>query len=168
MRLVTCLLTLLLSSTLVHADWKKDLKSAATQKAGAQVDQKLGIAYPAPAGAAVYFINLKNGDTVASPVLIQFGLKNAGICPAGLQSPDTGHHHLLIDDPQVDATVPLPVSEQIKHFGKGQTETTLTLAPGKHTLQLVFADWKHQPFNPSVQSEKISITVSGAAAPAGK
>ena len=69
------------------------------------------------------------------------------------------NHHLLIDSPEVDFTKPLPASDQVKHFGGGQTETSLELKPGKHTLQLVFADWKHQPFNPSVQYEKITITV---------
>lgn len=156
---VALLFTFCLSA---HADWKSDLSAAAVQKAGAQMDQKLGLAYPAPQGAEVYFINLKDGDTVTSPFLVQFGLKNMGVCPAGLQSPDTGHHHLLIDDPKVDLTQPLPVTDQIMHFGKGQTETMLNLKPGKHTLQLIFADWKHQPFNPSVQSQKITITVTAA------
>lgn len=149
--------------TAAHADWRSDLTNAAAQKAGATVDQKLGIATLAPAGAEVYFINLKNDDTVTSPFLVQFGLKNAGVCPAGLQSPGTGHHHLLIDNPKVDLTAPLPATDQIRHFGKGQTQTLLNLKPGKHTLQLLFADWKHQPFNPSVQSQKTTITVTGSA-----
>lgn len=150
---------LLLSATLVQADWKQDLKDAAQQKASAQMEQKLGIANPAPANAAVYFINLKDGDTVSSPLFIQFGLKNAGIAPAGVQNPTTGHFHLLVDDPTLDYTQPLPMTEQIKHYGGGQTETTVTLKPGKHTLQLLLADWKHQSFNPAVASPKITITV---------
>lgn len=150
---------LLLSATLVQADWKQDLKDAAQQKASAQMEQKLGIANPAPTNAAVYFINLKDGDTVSSPLFIQFGLKNAGIAPAGVQNPTTGHFHLLVDDPTLDYTQPLPMTEQIKHYGGGQTETTVTLKPGKHTLQLLLADWKHQSFNPAVASPKITITV---------
>ena len=82
-----------------------------------------------------------------------------GVAPAGTQGETTGHHHLLVDDPQVDLTVALPMTDNIKHFGGGQTETTLTLKPGKHTLQLLFADWKHQSFNPAVMSPKITITV---------
>lgn len=152
--------------TVAHADRQSDLTQAASQKASAAVGQKLGIATPAPAGAEVYFINLKNGDTVTSPFLLQFGLNNAGVCPAGLQSPGTGHHHLLIDNPKVDLTAPLSATDQIRHFGKGQTQTMLSLKPGKHTLQLLFADWKHQPFNPSVQSQKITITVTGPTTPA--
>jgi hypothetical protein len=92
-------------------------------------------------------------------VKVQFGLSGAGIAPAGTQVEGTGHHHLLIDDPKVDLTQPMPATDNIKHFGKGQTETSLDLKPGKHTLQLVFADWKHQPFNPSIASDKITITV---------
>jgi hypothetical protein len=151
--------TLILASGLVHADWKKDLKDAAQQKASQQVEQKLGIASPAPANASVYFINLKDGDTVTGPVLVQFGLKNAGVAPAGMQKEGTGHFHLLIDGPTVDYTQTLPMTDQIKHYGGGQTETTLTLKPGPHTLQILFADWKHLSFNPAVESAKISITV---------
>lgn len=153
------------ASGAAHADLMKDLKAAAKQQAGAKVEQTLGLANPAPAGSSVYFINLKAGATVSSPVLIQFGLKGAGVSPPGVQSADTGHHVLLVDDPSFDATLPLPLDNpKIVHFDKGQTETALKLTPGSHTLQLLFADWKQQAFNPSVQSEKLTVTVSGAAA----
>jgi len=142
-----------------HADAWKDLKNTAKQQASDKAAEQLGLATPAPANAKVYFINLKDGDTVSSPVKVQFGLSEAGVAPAGINREGTGHHHLLIDDPAVDFTQPLPMTEQVKHFGNGQTEVSVALKPGKHTLQLVFADWKHQPFNPSVQSEKITITV---------
>lgn len=142
-----------------HADSWKDLKNAAKQQASDKAAEELGLATPAPANAKVYFVNLKDGDTVSSPVKVLFGLSGAGVAPAGVNKENTGHHHLLIDSPEVDLTKPLPASDQVKHFGGGQTETSLELKPGKHTLQLVFADWKHQPFNPSVQSEKITITV---------
>lgn len=151
--------TLLLSATAVQADWKSDLKDAAMQKGSNTAAEKLGLATAAPADAKVYIISPKNGDTVSSPVTVQFGLSGAGVAPAGTQVENTGHHHLLIDDPTVDLTKALPSSDQVVHFGKGQTETTLKLKPGKHTLQLIFADWKHQPFNPSLGSEKITITV---------
>lgn len=142
-----------------HADTWKDLKNSAKQQASDKAAEQMGIATPAPANAKVYFIEPKDGATVASPVKVVFGLSDAGVSPAGYNKEGTGHHHLLIDSPTVDYTQPLPATAQVKHFGGGQTETTLDLKPGKHTLQLVFADWKHQPFNPSVQSDKITITV---------
>lgn len=142
-----------------HADTWKDLKNSAKQQASDKAAEKLGVATPAPANAKVYFIAPADGATVTGPVKVVFGLTNAGVAPAGMNKEGTGHHHLLIDNPTVDYTLPLPATDQIKHFGGGQTETTLDLKPGKHTLQLVFADWKHQPFNPSVQSEIITITV---------
>ncbi|ROH88805.1 DUF4399 domain-containing protein [Stagnimonas aquatica] len=149
----------LTATTAVQADWKDDLKSAAKQQAQTQAETSLGLPQPSPAGAKVYFINLKDGDTVKSPFVVQFGLKGMGVTAAGLQKENTGHHHLLIDSPVVDYSTSLPMTEQIKHFGGGQTEMELSLKPGKHTLQLLLADWKHQPHNPAVQSEKITITV---------
>ena len=150
---------LLLSATMVHADFAKDMKDAAVAKAGNAAAEKLGLPTAAPADAKVYIISPKNGETVSGPVKVLFGLSGAGIAPAGTQIEGTGHHHLLIDEPTVDLTLALPASDTVKHFGKGQTETSLDLKPGKHTLQLLFADWKHQPFNPSIASEKITITV---------
>jgi Domain of unknown function (DUF4399) len=121
----------------------------------------------APAGARVYIINLKNGDTVTSPFKVQFGLtSNMGVAPAGIDKENVGHHHLLIDTTLTpeEMTQPVVSDEKHMHFGKGQTETTVTLPPGKHTLQLVLANWTHIPFNPPVQSEVITITVKDAAA----
>ncbi len=157
--IVTSLLLAALANAAQAQDWKKSIKDAAKVQAQGQLESSLGLAKLAPAGAAVYIINLKSGDTVSSPVLVQFGLKNAGVAPAGTQGDTTGHHHILIDDPTVDYVQPLPATDQIKHFGGGQTETSLTLKPGKHTLQLLFADWKHQSFNPAIVSDKITITV---------
>jgi hypothetical protein len=115
----------------------------------------------APAGAQVYFIAPQNGAKLHSPVTVKFGLKGMGIAPAGVKFDNTGHHHLLVDTDvsglKLDA--PLPATDKIVHFGKGQTETTLTLAPGKHTLQLIFADYLHQSFDPPLTSKKITITV---------
>lgn len=113
-----------------------------------------------PAGAEAYLISPKDGAKVHSPVLVQFGLKGMGIAPAGVKFDNTGHHHLLIDtEAPADLGAPLPASEKIVHFGKGQTETTLTLAPGKHTLQLLLGDLNHVPHEPPVLSKKITITV---------
>jgi hypothetical protein len=116
---------------------------------------------PSPAGAEAYIISPKNGATVHNPVHIQFGLKGMGIAPAGVKFDNTGHHHLLIDtDAPADAGAPLPATDKIVHFGKGQTETSITLPPGKHTLQLLLADQNHVPHNPPVMSKKITITVA--------
>lgn len=114
---------------------------------------------PAPEGAEVYFINLADGAEVSSPVRILFGLRNAGVAPAGVEREGTGHHHLLINNPAYDATLPLPAGDFLRHFGGGQTETELVLEPGTYTLQLLFANYMHIPFEPSVASETITITV---------
>jgi hypothetical protein len=116
---------------------------------------------PSPPGATVYFINLKDGDTVMSPFKVQFGLTGMGVAPAGSQNPNTGHHHLLIDtqlspDQMKQA---IPADAQHRHFGGGQTEAALMLPAGQHTLQLVFADGSHIPHNPPVVSPVITVTV---------
>jgi hypothetical protein len=115
----------------------------------------------APAGAEVYIISPQNGATVTGPVTVRFGLKGMGVAPAGVKFDNTGHHHLLVDTDlsQVKLDAPLPATEKILHFGKGQTETVVTLAPGKHTLELLFADYLHVPFDPPLHSKKITITV---------
>jgi hypothetical protein len=121
----------------------------------------------APSGAYSYFVNLKNGDTVTSPFKVVFGLSpNMGVAPSGVEKPNVGHHHLLVDKTLTpeEMTQPIMVDEQHIHFGKGQTETTVTLPPGKHTLQLMLGDWTHIPFKPPVQSEVITVTVKGTAA----
>jgi hypothetical protein len=113
-----------------------------------------------PDGASVYFISPKNGDTVTSPFTVQFGLKGMGVAPAGVTLPNTGHHHLLIDVAKMpDMTMPLPATDQIRHFGGGQTEVDLTLPPGSHTLQLVFGDFLHTPHDRALVSEKITVMV---------
>jgi hypothetical protein len=115
----------------------------------------------APANAVVYFINLKDGDTAKSPFKVQFGLSGMGVAPAGVEKPNTGHHHLLIDTTLTpeQAKEPIPADDHHLHFGGGQTETTLTLPPGRHTLQLVLGDWSHVPFNPPIVSPVIAVDV---------
>lgn len=116
---------------------------------------------PSPAGAEVYIISPKDGATVKSPVTVVFGLKGMGVAPAGVKFEASGHHHLLIDtDVPADMNAPLPTTDQVKHFGKGQTEASVELTPGKHTLQLVLGDQNHTPHNPPVVSKKITVTVS--------
>jgi hypothetical protein len=116
---------------------------------------------PSPAGAKVYIINLKDGAEVTSPFLVQFGLSGMGVAPAGVEKPNTGHHHLLIDTKLTAEQMkqPIPADDTHKHFGGGQTEAMVTLPKGQHTLQLVLADWTHIPHEPPVMSEPITITV---------
>lgn len=113
----------------------------------------------APETATAYFISPQNGDTVSSPVKIIFGLKNMGVAPAGTDVKHTGHHHLIIDAPTPKAGQTIPADDNHKHFGKGQTETELSLDKGEHSLQLVLGDYIHRPHSKPVVSEVITITV---------
>jgi hypothetical protein len=114
---------------------------------------------PAPAGARVFIVSPKDGDTVATPVKVVFGAEGVGIVPATEASTTAGHHHLLIDTDLADPAVPIPADDKHVHFGKAQTETEVALAPGTHTLQLVLGDQLHIPFDPVIASEKVTITV---------
>lgn len=122
---------------------------------------------PAPDGAAVYFVNLQSGEVVTSPVTVIFGLENMGVAPAGTEKDKTGHHHLLVNRPPLgegeDGALefddPLPADEHHVHFGGGQTQTTIELEPGTHTLQLVLGDHSHIPHDPPIVSDVITITV---------
>ena len=115
---------------------------------------------PAPADARVYIIEPLDGATVPQTFTVKFGVEGIDIAPAGTDQPHSGHHHLLVDIATLpDLTVPLPANEHILHFGKGQTETQLTLAPGSHTLQLVFANYLHIAQKPALVSKRITVTV---------
>jgi Domain of unknown function (DUF4399) len=114
----------------------------------------------APHEATVFIVSPKNGATVGQDVLVKFGVKGIAVAPATDTAPNTGHHHLLIDEkelPPVDA--PIPNDATHKHYGKGQIEDTIHLTPGDHTLQLDFADATHMQFNPPLVSKKITIHV---------
>jgi Domain of unknown function (DUF4399) len=114
----------------------------------------------APPDAKVYIVAPQKAAKVKSPVTIVFGLKGMGVAPAGIKLDNTGHHHLLINtEVPTDLSAPLPATEQIVHFGKGQTEVTLTLKPGKYTVQLLLGDYLHIPHNPPVVSEKLTFFV---------
>jgi len=114
----------------------------------------------APDNAEVYFITPQDGDVVDSTFTVRFGLKGMGVAPAGVMQEKTGHHHLLIDlQEEPDFTKPLPANDNIRHFGGGQTETTITLKPGKHTLQLLVGNYAHIPNDNPVISKKITIEV---------
>jgi hypothetical protein len=115
----------------------------------------------APENALTYFLAPANGTTVTSPFTVRFGLRGMGVAPAGVTTPNTGHHHLLIDVETLPPdNVPIPNDANHRHFGLGQTETELTLPPGQHTLQLVLGDALHIPHQPPVRSDKITITVA--------
>lgn len=114
----------------------------------------------APETARAYLIAPGDGDTVSPDFTVKFGLSGMGIAPAGVAKDNTGHHHLLIDVAELpELTEPLPATEQIRHFGGGQTETQLSLAPGEHTLRLVLGNYTHVPHDNPVVSEPVTITV---------
>ena len=107
----------------------------------------------------VYFIAPKDGEEVSSPVVVRFGLRKMGVAPAGIQKESTGHHHLVVDAELPTPDLPIPASDNYRHFGKGQTEVELELTPGEHTLQLVLGDHMHIPHDPPVVSKRITIKV---------
>lgn len=110
--------------------------------------------------AKAYFIWPKNGAVVRGGKLwVRMGLRNCGIAPAGVESPNTGHHHLIVDTELPPFDEEIPNDRNHVHMGKGHSEFRLTLPPGKHTLQMLFADHNHVPHNPPIYSEKITITV---------
>ncbi|MEX0740051.1 MAG: DUF4399 domain-containing protein [Pseudohongiella sp.] len=112
----------------------------------------------APQGAQVYIVSPQHGDTVGTDFTVVFGLANMGVAPAGIEMPNTGHHHLLINKDELP-DLGQPLGADVMHFGLGQTQAAVTLEPGEHTLQLVLGDHMHVPHNPPVMSEKITITV---------
>ena len=107
-----------------------------------------------------YFISPGNGETLTSPVVVRFGLGGMGVAPAGVEKHGTGHHHLVVDADLPVSNLPIPKNDHYRHFGKGQTEVSLELAPGTHTLQLVLGDHLHMPHDPPVVSERITVTVA--------
>lgn len=110
--------------------------------------------------AQVWFVSPKDQSQVSSPVTIIFGSSNLNIAPAGDNQPNSGHHHLLVDMEELPALdMPLPASDQVIHFGKGQTEATIELSPGSHSLQLLLGNYAHVPHSRPVMSEKITIVV---------
>ena len=114
---------------------------------------------PAPEGARVYIITPEDGARLKSPVTVRFGLSGMGVAPAGVDRPKTGHHHLIVDAPLPPPGLPVPADERHVHFGGGQTETTIELPPGRHTLQLVMGDHRHVPHDPVVASEVVTIPI---------
>ena len=117
---------------------------------------------PWPEGAEVYIVAPADGAAVQSPVRVVFGLRGMGVAPAGVDHPNTGHHHLLVDTgaPEgEDLSYALPAEDTLIHFGGGQTETVIELPPGEHTLQLLVGDANHIPHDPPLISERITVQV---------
>jgi hypothetical protein len=110
-------------------------------------------------GATVFIISPKNGETVSSPVSVKFGVSGIAVAPAGDLRGNSGHHHLLVDAELPDMARPISSDETHLHYGKGQTEALIELAPGEHSLQLIMGDGLHIPHNPPVVSKPVVITV---------
>lgn len=128
--------------------------AAAGATSGAEIPRQ-----SAPEGAHLYFITPQDGATVSSPFTVRFGLSGMGVAPAGVSHAATGHHHLIVDAPLPPLDRPIPSDDHHHHFGGGQTETTLELPPGDHTLQLLLGDANHVPFDPPVVSKQITVHV---------
>ncbi len=116
---------------------------------------------PSPPDAKAYIIWPPDGQVIKGGKLwVRMGLKNMGVAPAGVDKPNTGHHHLLINTDLPPLDEPIPNDRNHLHFGGGQTEARLKdLPPGEYTLQMLMGDAKHYPHNPPVYSEKITIIV---------
>jgi hypothetical protein len=110
-------------------------------------------------GATVFFVSPADGDTVSSPFAVEFGISAMGVVRAGDNTPNTGHHHILIDTELPALAMPIPADEHHVHFGDGSLATELTLSPGEHTLQLLLGDHLHIPHEPPVYSQRITVTV---------
>ena len=100
-----------------------------------------------------------NGATVKAPVTVSFAIDGMALAPAGVSDPGTGHHHLLVDTGMPALDQPIPKDANHIHYGQGQTEAQVDLAPGQHTLQLLLGDGNHVPHDPPVASETITIIV---------
>ena len=115
---------------------------------------------PSPAGALVYFVDVKAGDTIPTKATVHFGLRGMGVAPAGSDRANAGHHHLLIDTDLPPLDKPIPNDFNHLHYGAGQTEAEVSLTPGEHTLQLLFGDKDHLPHSPPLSSPRIRVRVA--------
>ena len=114
---------------------------------------------PSPEGARVFFISPSDGETVSNPVKIVFGIEGMSVSPAGVEAPQSGHHHIIIDAELPDLNLPIPASANYVHFGDGSTEAEITLEPGEHTLQMLLGDHIHIPHDPPLTSGRITVIV---------
>ena len=116
-------------------------------------------AHDASEGAKVFFVSPADGATLKSPVTVKMGVEGMEVKPAGTLDKGTGHHHIIIDAEGVPKGTAVPADDKHIHFGKGQTETSVTLEPGEHTLTLQFADGAHRSYGPAM-STTIKVTVT--------
>lgn len=115
-----------------------------------------------PPGAECYIIWPPDGTVISGGKFwVRMGLRNMGICPKGIEMPNVGHHHLILDAELPPFDKEIPNDRNHLHFGAGETEARIELPPGKHTLQLLLGDHNHVPHNPPVYSKKITVTVRG-------
>ncbi len=140
-------------------------EDSAEAPVGSAADAPAAVALPRTAsveGARVFFISPADGDTVTSPVKVQFGIEGMTVVPAGDDTPHSGHHHLLIDTGLPEMGLPIPADANHVHFGDGRTETEIELEPGQHTLQMLLGDHLHIPHDPPLVSEQITISVESS------
>jgi hypothetical protein len=137
-----------------------DNNSAESAAAPAAAAIEAEVAAATAVSGRVYIVSPENAAVLTSPVTVAFGIEGYAVAPAGSYEANTGHHHLLIDTGLPSLDQPVPADANHVHFGKGQTETTLELAPGEHTLQLLLGDGNHVPHQPPLASAIITITVS--------
>jgi hypothetical protein len=149
--LLPAVLALLLVAPGARAQAEHDAAHAAPAAAIART--------PRPENARLYVISPAAGEAVASPVTVRFGLSGMGVAPAGVATPNTGHHHLILDSALPALDVPLPKDDKHRHFGGGETEVTIELPPGPHAIQLVLGDKDHVPHDPPLVSERVQFTV---------
>ena len=111
-------------------------------------------------GAHAYIIWPHDGTVIpGGKFWLRMGLSGAGVAPAGIDRPNTGHHHVIIDSDLPPSGEPIPNDKKHLHFGAGQTEARIELPPGRHTIQLVLGDADHIPENPPIISKKITVIV---------
>jgi hypothetical protein len=139
------------------------LLPACTKSCGAKKEQQ------AEVKASVFFVEPKNNDQLSSPVKVVFGVKGMMVRPAleDVSDQASGHHHILIDHPQgfIEKGQPVPVNERHIHYGKGETEAIIELAPGVHTLSLQFADGAHLSYGKDLAATITVTVVEQAPAP---
>ncbi|MFM8464256.1 MAG: DUF4399 domain-containing protein [Burkholderiaceae bacterium] len=107
---------------------------------------------------SVDFIEPKNNANVSSPFKVKFAVDGMQVAPAGEMKEGTGHHHLLINAADIPEGTVIPMDDQHRHFGKGQTETEITLPPGRYRLTMQFADGAHRSYGEKMR-KSIEVTV---------
>ena len=155
----TRLLMILVCCLALSACGQEATESASEAPAAAPAATPTMARKASPPGAMVYIISPANGDEIRSPVAVVFGLKGAGVAPAGIDLPNTGHHHLIVDSELASMDATISADAQHIHFGLGQTEAVVELAPGEHVLRLVLGDYLHRPHEPPLISEPVTVRV---------